>query len=542
MQHDFYSTLSRTGYIGATRCSRRALLSGAAALSLLGFFAFHPAAAAAPHGSGGRFTFDGLKERARTLAAAPYAAPVSSLPPALTTLDYDGYRAIKFRSDHALWRGEKSFTVEFFHAGFLYPNPIHVNIVRPDGTVEPVRYDPAMFDLGGLNPRDLGGGKSDLGFAGFRLHYAMHRPMEYDEFAVFLGASYFRLIGSGQQYGISARGIAVGAGLPRGSEEFPAFREFWIEEPAPGAAEIIVSALLDGPSVAGAYRFRLAPGAETGALVEASLHPRKPIERLGLAPLTSMFLYGEYGGERFDDFRPEVHDSDGLLIRTAEDEWIWRPLVNVKDERLTDFPATNLKGFGLLQRDRDFASYLDVEGREERRPSLWVEPVGAAWGDGIVQLFEYESDTDYDDNMVASWIPRRPVGPGTPIELAYRVTAFDRPEWPPIGRAVRTKIGSAERLRPTKPPSPERRFFMIDFEGGELPLRLDGQPVEPEVSSSSGDIVMPVVQRVPQTGGWRLYFEFRPAAGQAAELTARLQLQGRQITETWRFSWQAKPA
>jgi glucans biosynthesis protein len=311
----------------------------------------------------------------------------------------------------------------------------------------PVAYQPGMFDLGGLNVPHI----PELGFAGLRIHHDAGGGSTGDEFAVFLGASYFRLIASGQEYGVSGRGIAVETGGDQ-LEEFPDFIEFWIARPVPGGGEVTVLALLDGPSLTGAYRFRLWPGARTTVQVDAALFFRRRIGQLGLAPLTSMFLHGENGPRTFEDFRPEMHDSDGLLLASADGEWSWRPLVNGRAApRTTDYRMRTPHGFGLMQRDRRFGSYLDVQAMHERRPSMWVEPWGD-WGEGVIQLYEFPSLEEYNDNVVAYWVPDRPLEAGAGLEYGYAITMLDAgtdlAQWP--GPASVRRKGCGRRCRPRR--------------------------------------------------------------------------------------------
>ena len=500
-------------------------------------------------------TFEGLAERAERLAAAPYAPPPEDLPPPLAALTYDGYRAIVFRPAESLRLGD-NFSAQFFHRGFLQRKRVEIFIQPRGGPPRAIPYESRLFDLG---RRLAGQGFSpDLGFAGFRLHYAFPdmpawRPAGFqEEFLVFLGASYFRLRAMGQEYGLSARGLAVGTGAPDG-EEFPDFTAHWICEPEPGARTITVLSLLDGPSVAGAYRFEIAPGDPARVSVTASLHPRRDIARLGLAPLTSMFLHGQNGpGARgakpFDDFRPQVHDSDGLCVATPGDR-LWRPLVNGRPQpQISAFATRPLTGFGLLQRERAFSAYLDVEARHEARPGLWVEPrepgpaaaPARAFADGAVQLFEIPSNEEYMDNVVAAFVPAQPARKGQGLRLAYGLTtvgAEPAPEIPgrSLARVIATRFGSAERLRPTEPPSPQRRLCVIDFEGPDLPKAPDAT-VAVEVSASHGMLVEPVANLVPQTGGWRVYVEWRPPQPMPAGdvvLRVRLVRGGKPISETW---------
>src|SRR5664279_1780151 len=270
------------------------------------------------------FGFEDIGARASSLAAVPYKAPAINLPPQLRDLDYDAYRDIRFKPEKALWRAEKlPFELMFFHQGRAVPEPVRINVIEPSGEHR-VAFDPALFDYGKnkLDPQMLRG----LGFNGFRVHSALNKPGYKDEVVVFQGASYFRALGKGQSYGLSARGLAVDTAAAAG-EEFPRFVEFWIERPRAGATSLTIYALLDSRRVAGAYRFVLTPGPETVMQVTARLYLREKIDKLGIAPLTSMYAFGENQPGR-DDYRPEVHDSDGLSIQLGNGEWIWRPLVN----------------------------------------------------------------------------------------------------------------------------------------------------------------------------------------------------------------------
>jgi periplasmic glucans biosynthesis protein len=502
----------------------------------------------------GAMTFESLAAEAARVAAAPYAPPPGDLPVALAELDYDGYRAITFRPAESLRLGEH-FSAQLFHRGFLQRKRVALYLQPRTGPARPIAYESRLFDLGtGLAGQSF---PPDLGFAGFRLHYAFPdtpswRPKGFqEEFLVFLGASYFRLRAANQEYGLSARGLAIGTGAPEG-EEFPDFVAHWICEPEPDARSLTVLSLLDSPSVAGAYRFAITPGDPARIAVTAELHPRRTVAKLGLAPLTSMFLYGENGpGARdakpFDDFRPQVHDSDGLCVaaggESAQTDRIWRPLVNGRRQpQISAFAAKPLAGFGLLQRERNFAAYRDVEARQEARPGLWVSPqaAGGAFAAGAVQLFEIPSGEEYMDNIVAAFVPTVPVQPGAAMRLAYGLTTIgaELAEAIPgaaLARVTSTRFGSAERLRPTTPPNPRRRLCVIDFEGPALPKGPD-DAVSTEVSASAGTMHEPVANFVPQTGGWRIYVEWRPPeplpAGDVV-LRARLVRGTMPLSETW---------
>lgn len=505
--------------------NRRQFIWSTAAWSCLPLLAPVQAADAA-------FGFAAVVGRAQQLASTSYLNPHGSIPKAWQELSYAQYQQIRFKPDRALWHGETLFELQFFHPGFQFDYPVTINVVA-NGDVMTVAYSPDLFDFGKLDPKKLG--TKGLGFAGFRIHYPLNSAKRADEFAVFLGASYFRLIGSGQQYGASARGLAIDTASSKG-EEFPIFREFWIVKPKAKDTEITLYALLDSPSVSGAYQFVLRPSSASQADVKAVLFPRRAIDKLGIAPLTSMFLYGENQNRVGDDFRPEVHDSDGLLINAGSGEWIWRPLVNRKQLNVSAFMTENPRGFGLLQRDRNFQDYQDLAANYQRRPSLWVQPLGN-WGKGHVELVEIPSERDINDNIVSYWVAEKPVKAGERIELAYLLYAYlDNDNWPPGGRTQATRIGAANRPGANQQ-SKNARVFVIDFNHGELPFVAGDQPVDAIVSVSSGKYWRPRTQKNPITGGWRASFDFIPDGDKPSDMRCFLRLYDRVLTETWSYLW-----
>ena len=289
----------------------------------------------------GRFDYAWLKGHARAIASKPYDATSQTPAPAsLTALNWDEYQSIKFRPDHALWANDNlPFRVQFFHLGLNYGKAVRIHEVV-DGNAHDISYDPAAFDLSQLK-KSLGTLPKDLGFAGFRINF--HTDFVRDV-AAFLGASYFRAVGGELQYGLSARGLAIDCGMQR-PEEFPDFTAYWIERPKAGSDVLTVYALLDSPSVAGAYRFDIRPGATLTMRVDAALYPRVEIERLGVAPMTSMFFVAEDDHRVADDWRPAIHDSDGLAMRNGNGEWIWRPLANPAAPRFNLYLDENPQRF-----------------------------------------------------------------------------------------------------------------------------------------------------------------------------------------------------
>jgi periplasmic glucans biosynthesis protein len=391
------------------------------------------------------FDFAWLKGQARALAQRRYQPPSTALPKPLLGLDYDGYQAIRFRSERALWEKEpENFRVQFFHQGPMFREPVRMHEIT-EGRTREIAYDPSMFDFrkSGIDAASLGKG---LGFAGFRLQF--HTDWETDV-AAFLGASYFRAVGGDRrQYGLSARGLAIDTAVDH-AEEFPRFSDFWFARPAKTSGTLRICALLDSPSVAGAYRFDISPGATLVMEVDVALYPRKAIERLGIAPLTSMFLCGENDRRMANDWRPEIHDSDGLSLLTGNGEWIWRPLVNTAGVRVNSFVDRNPRGFGLLQRDRDFDHYQDDGAFYERRPSLWVEPKmisPSGWGQGSVELVELPAPDETYDNIVAFWHPAQEPEPGQELLFSYRLYwGTKMPFATPLAQVVAVSAASSGR-------------------------------------------------------------------------------------------------
>ncbi len=484
------------------------------------------------------FRFEDVVRRARELAAAPFDASVPALPPPIANLDFDAYRDIRFRPERALLTANGNpFRLQLFHLGFLYTRPVVVNVIR-DGVPTPIAYQPQLFDYGRTKiDRPL---PVNLGFAGFRIHTPLNDPRVFDELVAFLGASYFRFLGRDQRYGLSARGLAIGAG-GKEQEEFPFFREFWIETPAPGAERITIYGMLDSASVVGAYRFDIYPATETSMEVAATLFPRRQLTSVGLAPLTSMFFTGENERRTGDDFRPELHDSDGLLLHLSSGEWVWRPLRNPKVTMVSSFGDTNLRGFELMQRDRLFDHYQDLEAFYHLRPSYWVEPT-SQWGEGRVDLVEIPTDAEVHDNIVALWTPRAPYDTGQEVQFSYRIRAMtEGGNLHPGGKVISTFQAPARASGSPEPSDRSARRFLIDFAGGNLAYYLaDPSLVQVVPSASNAKIVSTSVIPNEHTGGFRAAIDVSVEPGQATDLRAFLRSGSRTLTETWVYPWPAE--
>jgi glucans biosynthesis protein len=478
------------------------------------------------------FSFEPLARLALERASHPYQSRSSALPAGLAKLSFEQYSAIHFRRSASLWHERSLFEVQFYHRGFNFDRRVNISEVGPAG-VRPITYSPAMFELGpAVSQLRL---TQDLGFAGFAVHYPLTTPQAKDEVMVFLGASFFRVLGRNQVFGLSARGLAIDTASVAG-EEFPYFTDFWLVRPEAQARRLTIYALLDSPSISGAYQFELEPGTLSRVQVNAQLYPRRAIQKLGLAPLTSMYLHGDTAlGKRFDDYRPQVHDSDGLMVQRGSGEWQWRPLVNPVKLRVNRFMDQKPRGFGLIQRDREFSHYQDVDSRFEQRPSYWIEPQGD-WGKGGIEVVEIPSDEEIHDNVEAYWVPDAPVVAMKPLSFSYVLFSYLRSwEWPPGGRAIATRFGRVTTASAGAPVGARR--LMIDFAGGDLDYLAASQPVQAAVSASGGEVDSVTVQRLPGSMGWRVAMRLNPAGDRAIDLRCYLTLYGEALTETWTYLW-----
>lgn len=477
-----------------------------------------------PEDSAASFSADLVKQAAAQLALKPFSKPAIELPEPFDKLTYDQYRDIRFRPEQAIWRGENlDYELQLFAQGYLFDAPVEIWLVE-SGQARPLKADGTLFTIGSLIPNPPQA--APFGFSGFRVHGPINRSDVMDEYAVFQGATYFRGVGRGQLYGLSARGLAINTGKPPG-EEFPLFRSFWIEKPAPGAPEIVAHALLDSPSTTGAYRFAIQPGPYTIMEVDATLYPRREMPHVGLGALTSMYLHGAAHKRIRNDYRPAVHDSEGLAILSGRGERIWRPLTNPRLLQVSAFVDKDPKGFGLSQRDRTFTNFEDLEGHYERRPTAWVEPKGS-WGEGYVELIEIPADEEIHDNIVAYWRPARPIAPGKPFQFGYRL------HW---GETIPVAWTGA-RVRKTRRGSNGRKgavLFVLDFDGPALSDAAE-LPVA-DVEASAGTVANVVVHRHPAIGGLRCTFELEPGSQDLIELRLVLKSNERVVSESWLYRW-----
>ena len=460
---------------------------------------------------------------ARALATKEFRTP-AEVPELFGRLGYDQYRDIRFRPELGFWTAEhRGFSLDLLHAGFIYKVPVEVYVVEA-GTSIPARYTTHLFDFG-PNLKVPPAHDQAL-FSGIRLRAPIHTPDRMDEFIVFQGASYFRAVGSGQNYGLSARGLAVNTAEP-GGEEFPAFRAFWVERPDRASKTATVHALLDSPSVTGAYTFHITPGKDTLMEVSITLFARSDLNHFGIAPLTSMYFFGSPDAHRFDDYRLRVHDLDTLAIAQKEG-WISRPLANPKLLQVSGFQTSGLRGFGLQQRADAIADFKDLEARYELRPSVWVEPKDD-WGEGQVELVEIPSEREFNDNSVAFWRPARPLGAGQSQSYSYWLRWGTPLYEKQLARVVETRSGLTL--------DHARRLFVIDFAAPQTRFSGFGADVQPEVFASQGALRNIVGQQNALTGGYRVSFELDASGVDLSELRVLLVRDSQMISETWLYRW-----
>ena len=472
-------------------------------------------------------------ERARALANAPFENPHRELPDALANLSSDAYDQIRFKSQRAFFNPDNSdFSLELFHPGNMYDVPVAINLVR-DGEIQVIPFSAGLFDFGktGLSGNDF----STQGYAGFRLRYPLSNVGSSDELTRFLGASYFRLQGEGQSIGQMARGLAIDLAGPTG-EEIPVFREFWIVEPKKGDQTITVYGLLDSARVTGAFRFEINPGTRSQADVKANLFFRDGVEKIGIAPLNGMFLFGEQRRRSFDDYRGEVHSSDGLLINNGRGEWLWRPLDNPVHLQMSSFLDENPIGFGLLQRDRNFDHYQDLERRFDRQPGYWVTPKGN-WGKGHVELVEIPSPSETNDNIVAYWVPETKPVAGGEMEIEYSITATrDGGGLHDLAQATDTRI---MRIASQGDDDAGRTRFVLNFAGGDLDYFIgDAKNMRADVSASEGKIENIRVMPDSENGGVRVFFDLvNDGEARSSNLRVFLLHKDKVLSETWTMPW-----
>lgn len=474
--------------------------------------------------------FDYVKERARRLAEKPFEEAASHLPDYLKNLDYNTYLQVRSDPRKALWADANlPFHITFSLPGYIYNYAVKVHEFTATH-VQEVPFAPHFFDFGSQSELAAKIPPS-LGYAGFHISYPLNEVYELEEVAVFLGSNYFRVVGRGGRFGISARGLAINTTACE-QEEFPIFREFWLGKPRRRAESLVIYALLDGPSVTGAYRFDITPGFETEVAVKTCLFFRKGVKQVGLAPFSSMFYFNENSTHKPPDYRPQVHDSDGLLIRRPDGVYIWQPLINPAQPLVSSFRFRQPVAFGLCQRDRSFVNYQDIDQAYQLRPTAWVEPGRGDWGPGSVVLYTFPVDSETIDNVVAFWQPKKPPRVGVPFAFEYTLT-YTNEERSPEGFVTATRVGGPVS-------SGDLYQYIVDFDGPNL-RKLEAVDRLGAVAHATDGVFLerPIVIKNPFDKTWRLILQFSLAdkAIDKARLTAFLTHKGQRVTETWSYVW-----
>jgi glucans biosynthesis protein len=461
---------------------------------------------------------------ARARSQEAYVPP-ARFPEAWTNISYEDYVSIWFDVRNALWQDEDQtpLQLDVFPPGLYFPHPIDIAVVE-NGMARPLKFDFGVFDKTDKFP-ELPSDET-LGYSGLRLRAELEEAGIYQEFAVFQGASYFRAIGTGNIYGQSARGLAINTASPQG-EEFPDFRAFWVEKPKPGETKFILHALLDSPSCTGAYRFEITPGQPLVMDVSVRLFLREDLDNVGIAPLTSMFQYDQTNRHRFADFRPAVHDTDGLLITNGAGETIWRPLANPQTLQISAFQDESPTGFGLMQRAREYSDFADLQAHYHRRPGVWIEPKGD-WGRGAVTLIEIPTNSEVFDNIVCYWRPEGGLAKGSDIALSYTLTWGEEVSYGSGLTVLNTMIGAGF--------DDDGTIVVIDFANSDA-VPSDLSQIELIVNASAGEVSSGVLQRNPETGGPRLAFKFHSGELDLIEFRAQLRLAGEPLSEVWLYRW-----
>jgi glucans biosynthesis protein len=527
----------------ASSLNRRSVLSGAAVIGAMGLAPFEAHAQNAAEAGKGKkaFSYDDVIQKARDLVHAPYNAIIPPLPAELEALDWDAWREIRFRGEKDLLEDpEGRFKLQIFHLGHLFKRPVALNLIR-DHVAVPLTYSSDFFDYGRTKfSKPL---PASLGYAGFRLHYPLNGSTSFDELISFIGSTYYRFLGRDQKYGLSARGLAIGSGNLDNNEEFPFFREFWIEAPDHKIEMITIYALLDTPSATGAYRFDIYPQAETIISVTANVFARRAIDRLGMAPMSSMFFLGENDRHmndrnKYDEFRNELHDSDGLLMHMDDGGWIWRALKNPLVQQVQRFDVKNIKGFGLMQRDRTFDHYNDIELDYEKRPSYWIEP-NHDWGDGVIELIELATKDETADNIVCAFVPSKALEAGQSTTFSYRIRAMSSGlSLHNLAYASATYSAPAFALGSNEQQAANTRRYMIDFSGGEMAYYLKNPSLVKIVATAQqAQVFRSFLVPNPKINGFRAMIDVRFEPDQVGYVQAFLQVDQKPVTETWSYSW-----
>ena len=517
------------------RMKRRDLLSTSALVAVGAILGGVPGVAR----SDDPFGPDALIARAQALAEQPHQGAADALPPPFDSLDYDMYRAIRPRAGHAAGLDiGAQFQADLLPPGWLFNTPVQISLpgrrARVDFEPESFDFDPRYFPDGAPQ-----GPFPGLGHSGLRIRYPLNSPDRLDDLIVLQGASYFRALARDVAYGLSARGLALGTG-GTGPEEFPVTREIDVFDTSGG--QLHFGCLIDSRRTAAALIVSLRPGnaenPETVMQCDLHLFVREVVADIGIAPLTSMFQHNALGPARVDDFRPAVHDSDVLVVDNGAGERLWRPLANPAQVEMSGFLDDGPRAFGLLQMPDNFAAFRDAEGAYHRRPSAFVEPVGA-WGKGAVWLLEIPTANEYADNIVTFWRPLDPLQPGRAHRFRYDLR-WTQPGLAALPEAAGLELLPVNSASGVNPEDIASRLFVIDYAvAGDTPLPapddLELVIAQPEGAVISGQALYRIEGERQKL---RASFVLTPSeASVRCELRMQLRKAGRDIAPVWLYRW-----
>lgn len=509
--------------------TRRALLVGTlgAAAGLLPAVArsAEPDKAPTLPGKGEAFEANTLTDLARARAAAPYAGPkTGDVPAVLKALSREAYDAIHPAEGRALWADRNvGYVLEPLLRGSIFETPVSLFVIE-NGLVQPVAYDKTAFVAPGLDLPDL---EPDAAFSGFRLRARFEGAEAVSSFALFQGASFFRLVAEGQDFGINARALALRPADSRG-EEFPLFRALFVETPAPGQP-VVVHALADSESATAAFKITLTPGRDVStAAIEGTVFARADLDHIGLGGMQGNYLFGPLDRNRVDDLRAAAFSVEGLAIHNGYGEPIWRPVHNPEALQVSAFVDRGPKGFGLMQRARAYDDFEDDRRHWEQRPSLWLEPLDD-WNEGAVTLLEIPSDSELNENVFAYWRPKAKLAKG--VEMRFQCRQHWSKGWPDplppeIARVRDSRCGHGS--------TGSRRLFAVDFEGDTL---FQPGDIDVDLSASAGTITRQDRFRYPERKTLRILFELDPGSARASELRLALRRGQARVSESWLFRW-----
>ena len=489
-----------------------------------------PAAAstgAVAAGNGEPFAAGRVADLARALAAEPHKPPAPAPLDALASATPEDMAAVRYKPAELLWEGDNlAFTIEPLHRSRNLPGEVELYTV--DGVFAArVPYDPGKFDFGKLKPPPA---SAQLGFTGFRVH---HRGGDgkLNPVASLLNASIVSAAAHDQVWGAISQLLTVRSGEQM-AEEAPHIRAVWIEKPKPTATELILHAVVDTPSLAGAVRFTLRVGEATVIDTECTIFARRQVDHFGLAPIQATYLSGPLDWPHADDMRPAVYEAGGVQMLTGSGEWIWRPIANRARLQISGFVDNDPQGFGLIQRDRVFSAFLDDDNEWQRRPSVWIEPIGK-WGQGEITLMEIPAASQNNKNIACYWRPKPALAAGSEGSFAYRQFW----SWRPPGRSDGAIVTASRIGRIPGDTSEAKTRFLLQFEGGQLSDPAKAATIVPIIWSSAGKVSSLRTYRTPRHRSMRVVFDLDASGQPLVELRVVLKQDAVSTSETWLYRW-----